>query len=318
MNVIEKPLNAETRMPLLIQSLDPNGSAVEFIGRSRAHVLQMLGDCGALVFRGFNVREAKDFAAFIDSLQIPPMTYMYRSTPRTSVGSGLYTATEYPADREIPLHNENAYQRTWPNKIAFCCIEAATIGGATPLADMVEVESRLGAEVVQQFGRLGVRYDRTFYDGFDLPWQEVFQSDDKAQVERFCEANEIRYEWLDNGGLKTTQISQGTTLHPVNGRTYFFNQAHLFHPSSLGGEMREYLLDVFGEDGLPRNARFGNGEAITDATLDAVRTAFEQSAVDIAWQRGDIVLADNIQVAHGRRSYTGSRRVLTSLLDPSR
>lgn len=318
MTVTEQPLNPGARMPLLIQSRDPAASPADYAARNRDHLLKQVEACGAIVLRGFDLRDADGFGAFVGALDIPAMPYTYRSTPRVSVGNGLYTATEYPADREIPMHNENAYQRTWPNKIAFCCVQPATTGGATPLADMLEVERLLGPELMARFGALGVRYDRVYYEGFDLPWQEVFQTNSKGDVERFCDVNEIRYEWLDEGGLKTTQVSQGTLAHPCTGHVYYFNQAHLFHPSSLGEETRAYLIEAFGEDMLPRNARFGNGEAIGDATLSIVRDAFDAAAVDVVWQRGDIVLADNIQVAHGRRSYTGARRVLTSLLEPSR
>lgn len=318
MDITEQPLVDGTRMPLLIESRRPHVSAADYAAHNRTHLLERLDACGAVILRGFDVPDAAAFGAFIDSLRLAPMPYLYRSTPRTSVASGVYTATEYPAERVIPLHNENAYQRTWPNKIAFCCLQPAVTGGATPLADMHEVQRRLGPELIERFARLGVRYDRVYYDGFDLPWQTVFQSSDKADVERFCDAQEIQYEWLPDGGLKTVQISQGTAVHPLSGRTYYFNQAHLFHPSSLGEETRAYLLDAFGEDMLPRNAHFGDGTPIDDATLAHVRDAFDAAAVDIAWQRGDIVLADNIQIAHGRRSYTGERRVLTSLLEPSR
>ena len=318
MDIIEHPLVDGSRTPLVIESREPAMRADEYVARNRTHLLAELDACGAVVLRGFDVPGAAAFGAFIEALDIAPMPYVYRSTPRTSVAKGLYTATEYPAERVIPLHNENAYQRTWPNKIAFCCLQPAATGGATPLADMHEVERRLGPALIERFARLGVRYHRVYYEGFDLPWQTVFQCNDKAEVERFCDANEIRYEWLGDGGLKTVQVSQGTAVHPLSGRRYFFNQAHLFHPSSLGEETRAYLLDAFGADRLPRNAAFGDGQAIDDATLATVREAFDAAAVDIDWQRGDIVLADNLQVAHGRRSYTGERRVLTSLLEPSR
>lgn len=316
--IIEQALNPGKRMPLLMRAVDRGVSVADYVRANRAHLLERVDTCGAVLLRGFKVPDAEAFSAFVDALDLAPMPYTYRSTPRTRVSDGIYTATEYPADREIALHNENAYQRTWPNKIAFCCLQPATTGGATPLADMQEVEARLDSALIERFSRLGVRYDRVYYEGFDLPWQEVFQSEDRADVERFCTAHQIAFHWLEDGGLKTSQVNHGTLCHPRSGRRYFFNQAHLFHPSSLGEDVLEYLLDAFGAEGLPRNACYGDGEPIDDATLARVRAAFAGAAVDIAWQRGDIVLADNIQVAHGRRSYTGPRQVITSLLEPSR
>ena len=39
------------------------------------------------------------------------------------------------------------------------------------------------------------------------------------------------------------------------------------------------------------------------------------SAVDVDWRRGDLLLIDNMLVAHGRRPFTGSRRVLVAMSD---
>lgn len=230
MDIIEQALNPGTRMPLLIQSREPGLPAADYAAARREHLLSRVEACGAVVLRGFAVPDAAAFGAFVEALRLAPMPYLYRSTPRTSVAGGLYTATEYPADREIPLHNENAYQRSWPHKIAFCCLQPAAGGGATPLADMLEVQRRLDPALLARFGRLGVRYDRVYHEGFDLPWTVVFQTSERAELQRFCQANQIEHEWLEDGSLRTRQVSQGTVIHPASGREYFFNQAHLFHP----------------------------------------------------------------------------------------
>lgn len=63
------------------------------------------------------------------------LEYTYRLTPRTKLGGKIYTATEYPADQFIPLHNENAYAETWTQKIMFFCVIQEKTGGETPIAD---------------------------------------------------------------------------------------------------------------------------------------------------------------------------------------
>ena len=35
---------------------------------------------------------------------------------------------------------------------------------------------------------------------------------------------------------------------------------------------------------------------------------------DMPWQRGDVVLVDNYVTMHGRRTFTGTRKVLASLV----
>ncbi|MBE1160652.1 TauD/TfdA family dioxygenase [Dyella acidiphila] len=308
-------LTAGRRMPYLFQSDGHAGALDRFVAEQRTHILQLLGEHGAILFRGFGTTHAQAFADFVQALGIETLDYVYRSTPRTSQGKGLYTATEYPADREIPMHNENSYQRIWPRKLAFCCVKAAESGGATPLADMLEVQRLLDPAVLDKFRRLGVRYDRVFHGHIDLSWQEVFQTEDRAQVEAFCALNDIRWQWLDDDVLKTSQTCPGVVRHPQRGEDFLFNQAHLFHPSAIGEETLAFMLDAFGPELLPRNACYGNGEEIEAATLAAVRHAFSAAAVDLQWQEGDVALIDNIQVAHGRRSYRGQRKLLASLLE---
>lgn len=63
-------------------------------------------------------------------------------------------------------------------------------------------------------------------------------------------------------------------------------------------------------------AFFGDGAQIPRATLQGIRAAFDREAVNIDWRPGDVALLDNMRVAHGRRSFTGERRVFTALLDP--
>jgi alpha-ketoglutarate-dependent taurine dioxygenase len=149
----------------------------------------------------------------------------------------------------------------------------------------------------------------------DLSWQDVFQTNDKSKVELFCRENALHFEWLSNDTLRTEQICPGVATHPLTGEVVFFNQAHLFHPSSLGAAMEQDLIDLFGASKLPRNARYGDDGEIATEDLDAIRAAFNAEAVNIEWQAGDVVVLDNMIMAHGRRPFSGDRRILASLLN---
>lgn len=267
----------------------------------------------AMVLRDIGVRNDTDFQRVCSSLLGEPSAYMYRSTPRTEVIDGIMTATEYPASEEILMHCESAYQRDWPLRLAFCCIQPAASGGQTPIADIHALTQALGSELVDEFHRRGVRYIRNYHDGFDLPWQTVFQTDDPRQVEAYCKAQGIDVIWLADGRLRTEQTAQGTAVHPLSGQRLWFNQAHLFHPSALGEDVWQDMQDIFGDDGLPRDARFGDGTPIEPDVLACVRNTFAATARQFDWQAGDVMLVDNMLVAHGRRPFSGARRVLVSM-----
>ncbi|KQV19738.1 hypothetical protein ASC97_29140 [Rhizobium sp. Root1203] len=307
-------LIVESETPLIIKSRNAD-TLQNFVTDHAREIESKIAEHGAVLLRGYKADGDNTLAALFESLWSTPSAYVYRSTPRTNVGNGVYTATEYPKNQEIPMHNENAYQRDWPTRIGFHCVTPADTGGQTPLANVSYVTARLDPAVVSVFRERGVSYVRNYSEFVDLPWQTVFQTDSKSDVEEFCVENDIAFEWTDEG-LRTQQVCQGTAIHPENGEELWFNQAQLFHVSSLGPEMAASMIDTFGVRGLPRNAYFGNGEAIPDDVIAHVTHAFEQEKIIFNWLKDDVLLLDNMRFAHGRRPFTGARRVLVSMGRP--
>jgi alpha-ketoglutarate-dependent taurine dioxygenase len=300
--------------PEIISAPDPALDLATYLDSRRESIDRLLCDAGAVLFRGFTVRTPEDFQAVVRSSTQTLLSYTYRSSPRTEEIAGVYTSTEYPSAEEIPLHNENSYANAWPQRIWFFCQQPAMAGGATPIADSRDVASRLDPALVKRFAELGVMYVRNYRRGMDLPWQEVFQTDDKAEVQRFCDKAGITCEWHGEE-LRTRQLCQGVATHPRTGEVVWFNQAHLFHPSALDDEVREAMLDLFGEEGLPRYASYGDGAPIADEDLAAIRDAYQAEMVDVAWEQGDVLVLDNMLAAHGRRPFTPPRRVLVAMTD---
>lgn len=306
-----------SRVPLTIErSSHGERDVLALAGQHREELSALLLSHGALLFRGFAVNDAQTFGRFVDAISEKRLDYVYRSTPRKLVGDRVFTSTFYPPALEIPLHQENAYQREWPMKLALCCLVPASSGGETPLADMVKVTARLPAELLDRFEERGVCYVRHYHEGTDLPWQTVFQTEDREVMASYCADHGIEHEWLDENTLRTSQECQGLAYHPVTRDRLFFNQAHLFHVSNLGELGAKALIEVFGADRVPRNATFADGTEIDASDLQLIRSAYAAEAVAFPWQAGDVVVVDNMQVAHGRRPFKGKREVLAAMSDP--
>jgi len=271
---------------------------------------------GIILLRNIGVQEPGQFKRLLDSIGARSMDYLYRSTPRTAVFPGVHTSTEYPPQLEIPLHCENSYQLRWPTLIAFCCLKVAS-GGRTTVSDMSTVTNSIGPELMEEISRRKIRYVRNYHPRMDLSWQEVFQTSDKLNLEEYCRSSSIDFKWLDRGVLRTEQVCQGAIPHPLTGKMVHFNQAHLFHPTSLGDDYYEDMVTLFGRDHLPRMAYFGDGGEIPDASLTTIRQAFQTNAQEIDWAPGVVAFIDNRRFAHGRRPYVGERRVLAALLNAS-
>jgi alpha-ketoglutarate-dependent taurine dioxygenase len=304
----------QRRTPILIEPAVTTNIA-EFAQENSAMLQERMLEAGALLLRGFAVRSVEDFDSFVTVVTSKRMDYVYGSTPRTALGNRIFSATEYPAAQEIPLHTENSYQRSWPLKLALCCLRPAASGGETPIADLRRVSAALGAGLMDKFERLGVRYVRHYRPFVDVPWQQVFRTDNRLDVSRYCAEHDIQHEWLDEQTLRTCQIAQGVARHPVTGERVFFNQADLFHVSNLGTDAATALLELYGEY-LPRNSYYGDGQEILVDELATVRSVLKSAVVVFSWQAGDILLLDNMQFAHGRRPFKGERKVVVALMEP--
>ena len=79
--------------------------------------------------------------------------------------------------------------------------------------------------------------------------------------------------------------------------------------------MREYLVDLYCEDGLPFNTRFGNGDPIGADVVELINDVYEANSAREPWQAGDLMLVDNLRTAHGREPFEGSRQVLVAMAD---
>jgi alpha-ketoglutarate-dependent taurine dioxygenase len=302
-------------LPLVVQ---PGSPDVDLIGWARTNaefVETELQKHGAILFRDFKIRELSDFNGFARTVAGELLDYREPSSPRTKVGDKIYTSTEYPATQWIQLHNEMSYSHQWPRRVFFFCMTPAAQGGATPIAHSGKVFQRLDPKIRARFIEKKVMYVRNFGDGLDLTWQHVFETSAKLEVERYCRAAGIEFAWKSSDRLRTRQIRQAVLIHPTNGENLWFNQAHAFHISTLEPGIREALLAEMREEEIPRNAFYGDGSTIEASVIDEIREVYGETSTRFSWQRGDILMIDNLLVAHGREPYTGKRQILVAMSD---
>jgi alpha-ketoglutarate-dependent taurine dioxygenase len=299
--------------PVVVTTTNTKHGLAEFAREHRQWLEATLSVAGAILFRGFSTGGVDGFQRFMQSISGDLLPYTYRSSPRTLVKDNIYTSTEYPSDQRIPFHTEMSYTTEWPMKIGFMSLVVAATGGETPIADSRRVYTRIPPDVRQSFEDKGVLYVRNYTPWLDLSWQTVFQTTTRNDVDRFCESAGIEAEWVSADHLRTRQVCQGVARHPVTGEKVWMNQAHLFHVTSLDPEAVEILLEEFGEDNLPRNTYYGDGAPIEPEVFGAIRDAYDAEALVFPWKQDDVLLLDNMLMAHGRAPFTGERRVVVGM-----
>lgn len=271
---------------------------------------------GAVLFRGFDVRSSGHFETLVEALSDQPMEYRERSSPRSQVGDRIYTSTDYPPDQTIFPHNEHSYSRTFPLKLFFYCDRPAAHGGETPLADTRRVLQSISPEIQARFAEKKWMYVRNFGDGFGLSWQTVYQTNDKSVVERYCLNSGIKFEWKDGDRLRTRQVRDAIMKHPHTGELTWFNHITFFHISTLETNLREAIMADFDEADYPNNTYYGDGSPIEPQVMDDLREAYRRHLISFQWQKGDVVLLDNMLTSHSRSSYSGERRILFAMSEP--
>lgn len=302
-------------LPLVISTESATLSLTDSYEKLSELVDKHLLNCGGLLFRGFEVGGINGFHDFVKSFGHPLLSYEFGSTPRSNVAKGIYTSTEYPAHQTIPLHSEQAYTLSWPMKIWFYCVTSAQSGGETPIADNRRIYNTVNPSIRERFSRHGLMYVRNYGGGLDVAWQKVFNTDDRSVVENYCRQNTIEFEWKEDGELRTRQRCQAVAQHPRTHDWIWFNQAHLFHVSNLQPEVRETLLDIAGEENLPRNVYYGDGSPIEDAVLEEIRYVLGQCKVVFPWQSGDVLMLDNMLASHAREPFSGERKVVVAMAE---
>jgi alpha-ketoglutarate-dependent taurine dioxygenase len=200
----------------------------------------------------------------------------------------------------------------------FACLGAATSGGATGVADSPTVLEALPHELVDRFEREGWLLTRTYNEDIGASWAEAFGTEDPGAVESYCRANAIEFEWQPDGELRTRQRRSAVVRHPVTGRRCWFNQIAFLNEWTMDPEVHEFLVDVYGADGLPFNTRFGNGDPIGQDVVELLTGIYEAHTLREPWQAGDLMLVDNIRTAHSRDAFEGPREVLVGMADAMR
>ena len=302
--------------PLVLECRSPAdlAAATAWLADHRRALLAQARRHGAALFRGFPVVTADDFDAFVTAFGLPNFPYdeSLSNAVRVNRTPRVFTANEAPPTVQIFLHHELAQTPAWPSHLFFFCEQPAETGGATPVCRSDVLWEKLAARCpgfARDVSAHGLRYsnvmaaDNDATSGMGRGWHTTLRAATRDDAERRLRGLGYRWEWLPDDCLRvTTPVLPG--VRPLgDGRTTFFNQLiAAYH----GWKDRR--------NDPSRAITLGDGRPVDAEAAQAAAELAEELAFDLPWQRGDVALVDNVVTMHGRRPFTGTRKVLASLI----
>lgn len=320
------------KLPLVIEPKDKNISKEKFFALledQNSFFKQHLQKSGGLLFRGFPLQSKEDFAAVIYHLKLGGfLDYVGGDSPRTKVTEGIYTSTEAPPSIKIPLHNELSFVKYHPKYISFFCEIPSETGGETILGDARAIYKAIDPDVRERFIENGIKYVSCYYHKSQFmefinklqrshkSWIQVFETDSKDEVERKCRENEFDLNWSKKGWLQISQKRPSIMSHPQTKEPVWFNQVHLydFNPRLLGWWRFLGAKLVYSQKHTRlHEVYYANGKKIPRKDIYHVMDVLDANTIAFPWQKGDTLVLDNVLAMHGRSTFTGKRRILTSM-----
>ncbi len=306
----------EVKLPLVYESQAQNESLPQWFEQNQSDVRQQLLAHGAVLFRNFAINDLRSFDGFVSVALGQVAAYVGGATPRKQLSKKIATSTEFPPDQEIKLHNELSYEINMPDVVIFCCLQPPQTGGQTQIVDVQKVLSHIDPEIVAEFkAKNGWKLIRNFGGGFGPTIKAGFGTEDLEAIKLDCQNRQIDFELVKPKHVRTTQVRKAIHNHPLSGDELWLNHVAFWHTSSLPQAYFDYMSATFSLNEFPYLTLFGDGSTIPDAYIDNIRQAYEQCEVCFDWQMGDVLLVDNYRVAHGRKPFTGERKVVVTMGD---
>jgi len=335
--VLGAPAPSGTVIPLALRpstpkdaeiSLDTVVETVKTLQAKEGLLTQKLARHGTLLFRGLPIYNAEDFSKFAHAFGYKPHEIIGIVVDRPIIAPNVAPANEAPKEVLIYNHNESPQVPHAPEYIFFYSHRAPAKGGETPISSSLELFHRAQQEIpefVIELSEKGILSKVTYKVGKEYEGgstlQQAFgkdfeEGDDEvtkrkkieAQIARYGRGKHTTWEWTDDGVILTHRLPAIRTQPETKLPTLFTGLA-------------AYYKYLHGKNTARKNVTsqlFGDGTPIPEKYLAHLAKLTEEIRVLHKWQRGDILVFDNIIAQHGREPWEGEqsdRVVLASLFD---
>ena len=295
-----------------------------------AHIYEVVDREGGLLVRQTGIDDTGGYGAFLASIDFHHHSYVGGTTPRSTRGNGVYTATELPPAVTLHSHQEMSYLDSVPDYVSFYCERPPDRGQKTNLfVDMRAFDAHLPNEFKERYRGRRARLQRTLASNDPGPtvagrkyWQDSLGTTDRGEAEAIAEEHGWDLTWKADGSLVILQEpARFFRPHPIHGEMWC-TQAMLINPVT---RLRDAQRDGRHEDAARVEEQraadpdgldqmfLEDGSRIPDADVHLWFDLMMEHETRFALQRGDVLVLDNMLIGHGRSSFEGPRKMFAAL-----
>jgi alpha-ketoglutarate-dependent taurine dioxygenase len=324
----------------------------KFLKHYSSQILDEIAKYGALLLRGFNVESTSDFEQCIHSIQgMRGMHEVLLSEPGRSLADGcqfvFYTNKVMKSGGTLRFgffHTENYNVPDVPRYVSFWCKTPSALGGETGLVNMVNVYADLPdalkqkladraclvslypiAEMVSRYGVCAARISE-FCERMGLPvvshhgdqYVAIYKPSviqHPNTLERTLLINSFWFPSIERQLLKAFSADYAGRqwlLHRLYWRTAWLRRVVDRVTMRAHEKGTIYVTrapsPLAGTQGLP--------DIISEEDLPILATSMRSRFSSFLWKRGDVLILDNLKMAHNGMAGRGNRELRVMLCNP--
>ncbi|MBP5974446.1 TauD/TfdA family dioxygenase [Brasilonema sp. CT11] len=338
--------STEKELPLVIEPVKEKSFAVlkALLKENAQWFNKQLDTYGAILFRGFEVEGAEQFQKALELLNIQlESVYHFGSAHRVQITEKVFTSSEAPPDVIIAPHNELNMVPVRPGVLAFFCQVQPELYGETPIINTEKLFYDLSPSLQHKIGNFPQQFVRYVPNHL---LEMVFEDLSPEEITKLLQEQGFDFNWEEDGSIsfecsyiplfshpRTSKLCFGLSIvdclvsrewYRNIGQRYSFKQRLYYNllPARLYKNIQQRattaatVVDGSQKRTSTLNAYFlnkdGQSTNMTEAEAKELGQAEWKNAVIFQWKQGDLLVIDNLQVAHSRLNTKLKRKILTA------
>ncbi|MDJ1171750.1 TauD/TfdA family dioxygenase [Roseofilum sp. BLCC_M154] len=339
-------MSDEKELPLVIEPVKERSFPVlsKLVRENSDWFNQQRDTYGAILFRGFEVESGVQFQSILELLKVElEKYYHFGSAQRLRITDKVFTSSEAPPNLIVMPHNELNMVPIRPSVLAFFCQTKPDLYGETPILNTEKVFNDLFPSFQYKIANLAQKYVR-FVPKSLLGM--VFEKQSREEITKLLQNGGFYFDWKDDGSLYFECSYIPVFSHPRTGRLCFgisicdclvsrewyrsilpryrlmkriyynFMPYKLYQMLEQIRTEKATVVDDSTSQYSKLNTFFvgeeGNCLKLTEAEAKELGKAEWRNAAVFPWEKGDLLVIDNLQVAHSRLNTRLPRKILTA------